>query len=861
MNSAPLRVTLEGHPRAHPLQGASLFLGTDPRGRWVLGREVAHPAATLIPGDGRPVLVPLGGDVFLDRRRLRAGNAVRLRGGERVRIGRAVAHVRRSDGRDPRRWGGLAVGLLALGVCAAVGGVLGFRDGSPGAGDEAPALDAPVEPSPTAGATLPVEPAPEPVRRDPVQAALAEAEGLARIGAADEARRVLLAALGEQRESDARAPILQALARLGARASSAVGPEPQGPLDRAREEASVPFAPAPEAAQVPVPAPPGEVASEPEPLPEPEPEPLPEPEPEPPAEPEALGARAPLPEPPPPPDPLQGQVERAIQQGTAVLLAAEVPTRAGAAALEAFALLRSGTHPQHPAVTQRFALFEAQDVGKTYDLALGIMAYEAASLERLAPAGGSGSRPRYARKQLGGQARRGIQALAQRLLAGQGEHGWGYDCPHPGSRSRAPSYQRCDNSNTQFAVLGLHAAQRCGVEVPRQAWERVLRHFVEDAVPPSAGEPLALSWTDERPPFLAPPEDAEATRSRRGPGSETSERRGWGYGGRQGERLSMTCAGLSSLAIAAHALEERGALGERDAEEARRLVLAGLRQVPRRLSEDGLLSQGWGYYTVYSLEKAMDVCGVQALNAVDWWRVAASGLVARQKPAGGWGQGTDTAFALLVLNRATLGLGEETRVRGGGGGGVAVDPLLVRVGRKRVYLPGVLATLVREPSGKLRRQAQRALQEVTPASRPHLVGDLTPLLDSSSRTTRTWAARVLREITEERLDAEGYATWAQRFQLLDRVQAPIAPETLATIRSTLREAPDGPLLRAAAVACVRGQAEQALGALVDALGRVEDAGTQRELCAALRLLTGEDPAEDAADAAAAWRAWLGERGE
>ena len=40
-----------------------------------------------------------------------------------------------------------------------------------------------------------------------------------------------------------------------------------------------------------------------------------------------------------------------------------------------------------------------------------------------------------------------------------------------------------DNSNAQFAILGLHSAASAGIKIPRESWERVEKHFLETQNP------------------------------------------------------------------------------------------------------------------------------------------------------------------------------------------------------------------------------------------------------------------------------------------------------------------------------------------------------------------------------------------
>ena len=66
-----------------------------------------------------------------------------------------------------------------------------------------------------------------------------------------------------------------------------------------------------------------------------------------------------------------------------------------------------------------------------------------------------------------------MQEMADRLQDWQGGNGgWGYADTY-GSSSHA-----FDNSNTQYALLGLKAASRAGATVRPSTWRKALSHFV-----------------------------------------------------------------------------------------------------------------------------------------------------------------------------------------------------------------------------------------------------------------------------------------------------------------------------------------------------------------------------------------------
>jgi len=232
-----------------------------------------------------------------------------------------------------------------------------------------------------------------------------------------------------------------------------------------------------------------------------------------------------------------------------------------------------------------------------------------------------------------------LEAIVRRLVRGQLENGqWTYYCKskeYAGqSRPRAG-----DNSNTQFAILALRSARRCGVKIPREVWEKTAQ-FWFSAINPYGG---------------------------------------WGYGpkGSYDHEMSMTAAGISTLAICAEALH-----GPRALKEIQANVRVSSGQI--RLGE---LLLGKGYeaeeiYTLYGVERACILTGTRRFNDFDWYQEGAKILLEAQKENGAWGDNTvrgvatgrgygeacDTAFALLFLKRAT------TRLAGSEGGGEVKVP-------------------------------------------------------------------------------------------------------------------------------------------------------------------------------------------
>jgi hypothetical protein len=186
---------------------------------------------------------------------------------------------------------------------------------------------------------------------------------------------------------------------------------------------------------------------------------------------------------------------------------------------------------------------------------------------------------------------------------------------------------RGDNSNTQFALLGLHEAAKAGVTVPAEVWNRSRKHY-------------------------------ENTQNRDG---------SWGYVGRQRGYGSMTAAGLASLSISGTQLHTsgrkvfvNGVYPGCGAYQQSRTIAAGLDWLADNFAVDQNPGHGrrWVNYYLYTIERAGMIVGLPTIGRHDWYRRGAEHLVSQQRsPGGNWGSNIDTALALLFLakgNRPVL---------------------------------------------------------------------------------------------------------------------------------------------------------------------------------------------------------------
>lgn len=292
------------------------------------------------------------------------------------------------------------------------------------------------------------------------------------------------------------------------------------------------------------------------------------------------------------------EVNRAIERGVKWLRSRQLADGSwpygqaawqdGATALSVFALLVAGVEPGDPAVEAGIRYFTQFPPERTYTVALNILALTRAD-------------PRRYRTRIAESAQ--FLVRAQRRGA-QVSGMWTY--------TAAPS-KRADNSNTQFAMLGLYEALRAGLSVPAQ----VLR-------------------------------DAEAhyTRSQNPDG-------GWGYRGGARSTGSMTAAGVASLHILGSSLYARQRTCGQYSYDRR--IAAGLQWLADRFSVERNPGGSQHFYYLYALERAGMLSGLKYFGSQDWYRQGAEYLLRVQRPSGSWGSGeVDTAFALLFLAKGKV---------------------------------------------------------------------------------------------------------------------------------------------------------------------------------------------------------------
>jgi hypothetical protein len=317
-------------------------------------------------------------------------------------------------------------------------------------------------------------------------------------------------------------------------------------------------------------------------------------------------------------------VQRAIRGGIGYLISIQDrnggwPGQPGTTALVTLALLTAGERANSPAVAKALSNLRGltpEGQNNTYAVALQTMAYAAADPNAYQVAishNVNWLEATQIRGAPGGMA----GPIQVRRFAGTGAGSWAYPS--------GPMAQQGDNSNTQYALLGLLAGSEAGIPVKRDVWASA-RHYWEQCQQQDGG---------------------------------------WNYKPVRGPSTgSMTCAGLSSLIITGLKRYQghETLVGENiqhcgEGEYDRKLQ-AAIDWMGQHFSvrENPNSGQMWRYYYLYGMERAGRLSGQRFFGTHDWYREGAQVLVDEQdKLSGAWSSGGDsgpvvaTSFALLFL--------------------------------------------------------------------------------------------------------------------------------------------------------------------------------------------------------------------
>ena len=270
----------------------------------------------------------------------------------------------------------------------------------------------------------------------------------------------------------------------------------------------------------------------------------------------------------------------------------------GVTNLVTLALLNCGYDAQDPTVSKSLKYIRtAPASGTTYVVALQLMVFCQAEPQK---------------------DKLHIKRLAEWLINTQTDAGgWGY----------LETSVSSDPSNSQFALLSLHEAERQGILIPQTTWTKAEQYWV----------------------------------------SRQAASGGWNYDSTFGPKptISMTCAGIASLVVTqgkAGNDDHRIANGqvnccgnppERDA------VQRGMVWLTRHIKVGAQASSSAYFYQMYCIERVGRLTGTRFIGATDWYRMGCEHIVGLQDNLRGSWRGSlshgesnpmiATSFALLFL--------------------------------------------------------------------------------------------------------------------------------------------------------------------------------------------------------------------
>ena len=270
----------------------------------------------------------------------------------------------------------------------------------------------------------------------------------------------------------------------------------------------------------------------------------------------------------------------------------------GPTSMAVTALLECGASIRDPRIVRALAFLAANKTTYTYELALRCQAYLAAYQRGLA------------------QCRR-LLARDAATLWKSGDKGY----YHYNSEGRPDSGN--DNSNSQYAVLGVWAAVQANIEVPAQYWPMILGHW---------------------------------SRCQRANG-------GWPYN-QDRDRVfgTMTAAGVATLFVCFDQIYAKQFVRCRGTFRLRPLV-KGLEWLEKNFPATITLENDsyprvrqWKYYYLYNVERVGLASGYKYFGKADWYKLGAEQLLKRQKGEGDFhdshaGEIVDTGYALLFFQR------------------------------------------------------------------------------------------------------------------------------------------------------------------------------------------------------------------
>ncbi|MDF1800689.1 MAG: terpene cyclase/mutase family protein [Planctomycetota bacterium] len=223
-----------------------------------------------------------------------------------------------------------------------------------------------------------------------------------------------------------------------------------------------------------------------------------------------------------------------------------------------------------------------------------------------------------------------IEAATELILDGAGRGYWDY----PGDQ--------LDLSNTQYALLGLWLAHKAGVKIPDKVYEKTMKVCMQYQLPDGG-------WA-----YFGPLDGGGAPNTAQSANEYPAT-------------ASMTTAGMATVLFCFDALSEKKSNIKKYQSDVDESMAAGHAWLDQHMTYDENVQVGgerrnqtdvWYYYFLYNIERLSTIADLETLAGKNWYNAGAAELIKRQMRSGGWSSGpspstTDTAFALLFLNKAT----------------------------------------------------------------------------------------------------------------------------------------------------------------------------------------------------------------
>jgi hypothetical protein len=487
------------------------------------------------------------------------------------------------------------------------------------------------------------------------------------------------------------------------------------------------------------------------------------------------------------------RVDRAVDRGVAWLCAnqradgafAEFPSmRRNTNGLAYMALRACGVAKNDPAAVSAWRA-HLRDVRtperSTYELGIGLLAFAAHGEPEVDDATGGTVRLSAAELVI-------ARELADSLIDSQTRDGlWGAS-----SRSGTTT----DLRSTHFALLGLAAAARCGIDVDRRVWQRALGALVK--LQQRRGPDVLRTPRDALPPDLVAGRAVKMTPER------VDRARGWDACGDNPKAASaaMTAFGIGAVAICRAELRGAGALPEKAGRRAASAIADGLtwlgtawrhHDLPQaithtdahappalRTSAD---SRAATASECYAAERACDLAGVEWMGGVDWYASGAEHLLRLQHTDGRWTwvptsavadprrdptQAAinaavpvyETSLALLFLRRATAAVVRpRATTESTSAATINFDVAATLTGRDLEDFIDLVVTRWRRVDDSKERLA---LAVGTTSAGPRIIEPLLKRLAAGQEDTRRAAASFLRHATGETFGFDASADSATR---------------------------------------------------------------------------------------------------